>query len=194
MFPLCQARIVTDTSTIAEIIRNDPLRWGVLELVRELVLPDCWIGAGFVRNAVWDYLHGRPPGPPTGDVDVIWFDPARACRGKDEEQEAFLRAREPGLNWSVKNQARMHQRNGDPPYSSATNAMRYWPETSTAVAVRRTEHDECEIAAPLGTGDLFGLILRPGPAFAEEKRSAYGARLQAKRWTTIWPLLREAGK
>ena len=31
-----------------------------LERVAQLGLPDCWIAAGFVRNAVWDVLHGWP--------------------------------------------------------------------------------------------------------------------------------------
>lgn len=35
------------------------------------------------------------------------------------------------LGLPVKNQARMHLRNGDRPYQSATDAMRYWPETAT---------------------------------------------------------------
>lgn len=188
---LCQAGVVFDASVTSEIIRYDALRWRVLGLVRELGLPDCWIGAGFVRNAVWDHLHERPPTPPTGDVDVIWFDPARAHRRVDEEHEASLRAREPDIAWSLKNQARMHHRNGDPPYASATDAMRYWPETATAVAVRRTGGDRCEVAAPFGTDDLLGLVLRPGPAFLGEKRSVYASRLHSKRWTTIWPLLRE---
>jgi hypothetical protein len=86
----------------------------------------------------------------------------------------------------------MHQRNGDPAYSSATEAMRYWPETATAVAVRRTEQDHCEVAAPFGTADLLGLILRPGPAFAQGRRSVYLSRLKDKRWTTIWPRLQVA--
>jgi hypothetical protein len=177
---------------IAEIIRRDPLRWEVLGLVRELALTDCWIAAGFVRNAVWDYLHERLPAPPTSDVDVIWFDPARTHRGVDEKLEAFLRGRKPAIAWSVKNQARMHHQNGDPPYASATDAMRYWPETATAVAVRRTGEDRCEVAAPLGTDDLLGLILRPGPAFVGAKRTIYEARRHGKHWPKIWPLLHEA--
>jgi hypothetical protein len=48
--------------------------------------------------------------------------------------------------------------------------MRYWPETATAVAVRRNDEDGCEVAAPFGVDDLFGLILRPTPRFAREKR------------------------
>ena len=30
----------------------------VLLAVRDLGLKDCWVAAGFVRNAVWDLLHG----------------------------------------------------------------------------------------------------------------------------------------
>lgn len=41
------------------LISSDAQRWHLLDIVRSLALPDCWIGAGFVRNAVWDHLHGR---------------------------------------------------------------------------------------------------------------------------------------
>ena len=56
------------------LISSDAQRWHLLDIVRSLALPDCWIGAGFVRNAVWDHLHGRALSPLTGDVDVLWFD------------------------------------------------------------------------------------------------------------------------
>ena len=177
-------------STIRAILSNDPLRWRLLALVRSLDLPDCWIGAGFVRNAVWDHLHGRPPAAPPGDVDVAWFDPGRAHPSEDKALEAALRGLEPGVNWSVKNQARMHLRNGDAPYASAVDAMRYWPETATAVAVRRTAQDSCEIAAPFGLDDLFRLVLRPTPGFAGERHGAFLARVQAKGWLAAWPKLR----
>ncbi len=35
------------------IIAADPLRMRVLDLVKALALPDCWVAAGFVRSAVW---------------------------------------------------------------------------------------------------------------------------------------------
>jgi uncharacterized protein len=177
-------------STLRAILSNDPLRWRVLDLVRSLALPDCWIGAGFVRNAVWDHLHGRPPSAPSGDVDVVWFDPRRAEPSEDRALEAALRGLEPSVDWSVKNQARMHLRNGDTPYASAVDAMRHWPETATAVAARRTERGSCEIAAPFGLADLFGLVLRPTPRFAGERHRAFLDRVQAKGWLAAWPLLR----
>jgi hypothetical protein len=98
----------------------------------------------------------------------------------------------PSIGWSVKNQAWMHSRNGDAPYTSATDAMRYWPDTATAVAVRRNGPDACEVAAPFGLDDLLNLILRPTPRFLGEKRGIYEDRLRTKGWTASWPLLREA--
>ena len=177
-------------SCIQNVIQADPLRWRILGMVRALRLPDCWIGAGFVRNAVWDHLHQRPHAPPNGDVDVIWHDPQQADPAEDRKHEAALRMAEPSVFWSVKNQARMHSRNGDAPYASATEAMRCWPETATAIAVRRNDEECCEVAAPFGLGDLMSLTLRPTPRYAQEKHHIYVDRLRAKQWTASWPSLK----
>lgn len=168
-------------SRIQAIIMGDPVRWHLLEVVRRMRLPDCWIGAGFVRAAVWDHLHGRQMSPLSGDVDVLWFDPGRISPSIDQQIQTELRALVPSVAWSVKNQARMHLRNGDAPYASTLDAMRYWPETATAVAVRRSDQGRCEIAAPYGLDDLVGLILRPTPRFASEKRQIFDERRPGKR-------------
>lgn len=177
-------------AAIISILRADRHRWHLLGVVAALELPDCWIGAGFIRNAVWDHLHGRLPSPPDSDVDVIWFDSERTDPALDRVYEARLAAIEPSVVWSVKNQARMHVRNADPPYSSAVDAMRHWPETATAVAARRLGDALCEVAAPLGLDDLFNLMLRPTANFVEMKRSIYDERLRSKKWVERWPLLR----
>ncbi|MGQ3099887.1 MAG: nucleotidyltransferase family protein [Sphingopyxis solisilvae] len=179
-------------SLISSILQTDTLRWHLLGVVAALGLPDCWIAAGFIRNAIWDHLHRRSGAPLRGDVDVIWFDPERCDPAQDRKHEARLHAVEPSIAWSVKNQARMHVRNGDAPYRSATDAMRYWPETATAIAARRLGSDICEIAAPFGVDDLLNLLLRPTSHFAVEKRSIYEDRIRTKGWLSIWPHLRSA--
>jgi hypothetical protein len=120
-------------------------------------------------------------------LDVIWFDPHRAQPSEDRALEDRLRAFDPDVRWSVKNQCRMHIRNDDTPYTSATDALRFWPETATAVAVRKTEQEDLEIAAPFGLEDLFSLTLRPGPRFRGAKRDIYLDRARKKRWLPIWP-------
>lgn len=133
---------------------------------------------------------GRPVSRPRGDVDVLWFDARRIDAAEDQKYEAALRTLEPDACWSVKNQARMHGRNGDAPYASVTDATRHWPETVTAVAARRTMSEECEIVAPFGLEDLFGLKLSPTPAFATNKRALFDDRIKQKGWLTAWPRLR----
>jgi hypothetical protein len=177
---------------LAAILAADPVRRHAFRLVQSLRLPDCWIAAGCIRNAVWDHLHGRPITGPTGDVDVIWFHPERTDPAVDRMIEAALVACDPSPNWSVKNQARMHQRNGDAPYRSAVEAMRCWPETATAVAARQTDHGRHEIAAPFGIDDLFSLTLRPTPSFQTEKHYLYLDRIRNKNWLRTWPRLRMA--
>jgi uncharacterized protein len=179
-----------NAAALQTILADDPWRSAVLAMVAALRLPDCWVGAGFIRNAVWDYLHDRPPSRHTGDVDVVWFCVERMRPEDDREVEAALRALDPAVDWSVKNQARMHLRSGDAPYASAIEAIGHWPETATAVAARQTAEGSFEIAAPFGLGDLFDLILRPTPSFAGEKRRVYLDRIESKRWLTIWPRLR----
>ena len=174
---------------LRRLIASDAQRMRILARVRELGLPDCWIGAGFVRNLVWDHLHGHATSPLPEDVDVIWFDPARPEPEHDRALEAVLRGADGSVAWSVKNQARMHRRNGDTPYRCALDAMRCWPETATAVAVRLAGPDRIELAAPFGLDDLFGLVVRPTPRFVAQKHPVYLERMRSKNWLAAWPQL-----
>lgn len=164
-----------------------------LEAVRSLELPDCWIAAGFIRNAVWDHLHGYPPGLAGKDLDVVWFDPAQTDAALDLDLEARLAEHAPGLGWSVENQARMHARNGDLPYGCVAHAMTFWPETATAIAARLTKADELEINAPFGLDDLFALRLVPTAPFAEQRRNIFQERMESKGWLLHYPKLTQRG-
>ena len=169
------------------ILFADVERVRVLRLIRGIGLPDCWVGAGFVRSAIWDRQHNRTHSPLPPDIDVIWFDKTRDDPAIDTEIEVDLLRLDPSLNWSVKNQARMQVRNTDQPYASATDAMMAWPETATAVAVRLGMDDVIEVAAPFGLDDLFNLIVRPTARFGTEKKRIYLDRIRSKNWTATWP-------
>lgn len=178
-------------SALLSLITGDTGRMRMLRLVQALGLPDCWIGAGFVRNAVWDHLHGLPPLLATGDVDVVWFDRDRASSDEDRRIEDTLASAAPGIAWSATNQARIHGRNGDPPYVSTEDALRHWPETATAVALRLTD-DGLDVLAPFGLDDLFSLVVRPTPAFTADRLSVVRARMHEKQWLQRWPRLKVA--
>lgn len=176
---------IMDSHGIATLIKQDVLRWHVLGLVEALNLPEGCVGAGFVRNLVWDYHHGRHSDCREEDVDVLFFDKAETSSSYDAKLERSLRELAPEFRWSVKNQARMHSRNRDEPYTSIEDAMRYWTETATAVAAMR-RCDECIIVAPFGTGDLTSMILRPTSALPR-KVAAFHERVRVKKWLDRWP-------
>ncbi|MFD1106321.1 nucleotidyltransferase family protein [Sphingobium olei] len=177
------------TAILQTLMMSDPLRRQALEAVAELDLPDCWIGAGFVRDALWAHLHGNDVTVPRGDVDVIWYNTAQPEESRDRSIEQSLRIKMPCLSWSVKNQARMHHRNGDDPYASVSDAMQHWPETATAVAVRLGRSGAVEVNAPFGLRDLFALRLQPTPNFLTTKHPIFMDRVNSKRWLERYPLL-----
>ncbi|MFW3166896.1 nucleotidyltransferase family protein [Pseudomonas syringae pv. syringae] len=85
----------------------------------------------------------------------------------------------------MKNQARMHVRNDDQPYCSATNVMKAWPETATAAEVKLGKDDVIEVAAPFGLDDLFNLVVRPTARFEVKKKALYLDRIRSKNWAAI---------
>ena len=174
---------------LQRLLFSDPLRMEALYAVQALELNDGWIGAGLVRDAVWDHLHGYGQRPVWGDVDVVWFDPKSCSAAHDNALVAGLCQRSPAFNWSVKNQARMHQRNGNQPYHSTENALSYWPETATAIAVRIGRTGLIEVIAPYGLDDLFERRLRPTPEFEGDKLNIFRQRVAEKRWLERYPVL-----
>lgn len=156
--------------------------------VAALGLPDCWIGAGFVRAPVWDMLHGFATPTAVLDIDVIYFDPADLSLKAETDLEARLRDLGPGLPWSVRNQARMHLRNSDDPYIGTGDAVSKWVETATAVAARIGADGRPALLAPHGLADLFGLKIRPTPHY-RRRMAVFEQRVAAKNWTATWPRL-----
>ena len=174
---------------IADIIAQDPVGMKQLRAARTLALPDWCIAAGFVRNRVWDHLHGIAPPREPPDIDVLYYDAADLSKESEVACERRLDGLLPGPLWQVRNQARMHVWKGVPQHRSTADAMTYWLETVTAVGVRLEEDDSLTVIAPLGTDDLLGLRCRP-TAFGQTRRDEYEARVAAKQWRDMWPKVR----
>jgi hypothetical protein len=177
---------VRSTADLIAFIESQPDLLAMLRAVAALALPDGWIAAGAVRNRLWNHLSGAAD--IGGDVDVVYFDPARA--NHDTDVERALAHLMPDIPWSARNQALMHLRNGDPAYRSTEEALCHWPETATAVAARLRQ-GQIEVLAPFGVDDLFARIIRPTPAMAA-KPGVFRQRLEEKRWTERWSGIRVA--
>jgi uncharacterized protein len=165
---------------------------GVLQRVAALDLPDCWVGAGAVRDLVWDLRFGHGFDPANiADVDVVFFDPDDLTAAGEHDIERRLHEQDPSVEWDVKNQARVHvwfeAKFGHPaePLTSTTEGVATWPETATAVAVRLERDGSLAIAAPLGLDDLLDGVWRGN--FVRVTDSEYRKRLARKQPAVRWP-------
>lgn len=173
---------------LIKIMRTNEHLMRDLNLVKQLDLPSWCIAAGYVRNYVWDYLHGFSYRTPLNDVDVLYYNPEDLSEESEKEYELILKNQLQEYNWSVKNQARMHIRNHDEPYISVADAMKRWPETVTAVGISLDYQNNIEIISPHGLNDLFELVIRRSPYFKDN--DYFYTRVQSKKWLELWPQLR----
>jgi hypothetical protein len=188
----CLRRRMHCATDIADFIAHNPRMMRCLSVLATHGPAGAWIGAGFVRNAVWDHLSGQnTEALPLADLDVVFHEPFNLAAEQDAAFEGALRTAAPYLPWSVRNQARMHERNGHRPYRDVADALTHWPETATAIAARLRPKG-VEILAPFGVADVLGMILRPTPAF-RTKPEVVRARLEAKGWRARWPKLHVIG-
>ncbi len=125
---------------------------------------------------------------PLADIDVIYFDAIQTSRYHDSAMEHKLRQVLPDLPWSVCNQARMHIRNNDRPYTSSEDAIGHWLETPTCIAVRLEKDDNLSVFAPHGFDDLVNLDVHPTSS-GNSKPDIYSRRILEKDWKRIWPKL-----
>lgn len=162
-----------------------------LRAVRALRLQSWCIGAGAVRNLVWDARCGKTERSALSDVDVAYFDATDVSTERDRALQDRLNIAMPDVPWEVINQAGVHlwfERyfgHAVAPVNSLTEAVATWPEYATSVGVYLTDEDRIEAIAPLGLGDLFTMTVRHNPARASVAN--YQARVAQKKYRERWP-------
>lgn len=132
---------------VCDIIQADSQRMSCLHALKQLALPQGYLGAGFLRNAIWDFLHQKSTPTPLNDVDVIYFDADNTQRAKDTFYEMQLNELLPQVKWQVKNQARMHVLHGHTPYKHCEEAISYWIEKETCVAIALSTRDSVALSS-----------------------------------------------
>ena len=183
--------VLSGERRVEEIVRSTGWLMAALDAARDMNPPDWLIGAGAVRAAVWDRLHGFDTATAPADIDVAFFDSSDLTGERERRIEARLRARLPCAPWQAKNQAAVHlwyaRKFGYAvePLTSSADAVATWPETSTAVGLRLTVDDRLHIEAPFGLDDLLGLVHRRNPRRVSVDE--YERRLRTKRIAERWP-------
>ena len=172
---------------IIELIKNDPWMMDVLNIAKVLNLPDWIIGAGFVRNKVWNHLHQIDNQKHDTDIDLVYFDK----NGNDEKGDIELTnkiRKETGMDWEIINESYAHKWNNFKPFKSTEDAIAHWSETATGVGVT-IKNGELVLVAPHGIKDLVNLIIKPSP-YCLDKTNIITERVKNKRWLEKWPKLK----
>jgi uncharacterized protein len=159
------------------LVRSSDWLMQVLRAARACDPRDWVIGAGVVRNLVWNHPHGYSQPTPARDVDLAYFDALDLRPEAERAWEDRLHSAMPAVPWEVKNQAAVHlwyaQRldSSVPPLESIEAAVASWPEMAAAVAVRLLSDDRLAVIAPFGLTDLFHMI-------------SFAGTPNASRWTS----------
>lgn len=162
-----------------------------LQAARSLDLASWCIGAGAVRNLVWDALHGHSGPSHLADLDFVYFDAADLDARRDAALQRQLCLAAPQIPWEVTNQAGVHlwfERyfgHAVAPLRSLHEAVASWPEYATSVGLRLRADDTIEVIAPHGLDDLFNCVVRRNPARVSV--ASYQQRCAQKDYTRRWP-------
>lgn len=96
---------------LSKIIHRDPFRMDCLRALRALNLPQGYLGAGFVRNAIWDDLHNKARPTPLNDVDVVYFsDEITVPQSKVSVENTIESLSQPGGQAGVLSEAKAQEK------------------------------------------------------------------------------------
>ncbi|WP_439273020.1 nucleotidyltransferase family protein [Pseudochrobactrum sp. HB0163] len=182
-----------------DIMRGSVLITDVLNLSRQLDLPDWYIVSGALYNLVWNTLTGRPEIHGIKDIDLFYFD---ASDLSYEAEDHIIKTGDRlfsalPLPVEIRNQARVHLwyekrfgQNYAPLHSSEEGIDRFASKTH-AVGIRLEEGGGLKLYAPFGLNDLFSFRITPNPVL--DSRATYHAKgLRAQQsWPEVtvvpWP-------
>ncbi|PZR13065.1 MAG: hypothetical protein DI532_13030 [Azospirillum brasilense] len=181
-------------SFLAQVSAN-PVNAALLERLPALGLPQGFLTAGCLFQAVWNHRSGQPAGRGVKDYDVFYFDDRDLSW---EAEDAVIRrvaeatrdlTEETGAVIEVKNQARVHlwyERRFGSPYprlTSARDGIGRYLVSCTCIGI---EAASGAIHVPDGFGDLEAGILRMNP-LSGDRSDLF--RRKAESYRARWPWL-----
>jgi hypothetical protein len=181
--------IVKNEEDVRRIVESDEWMMRVLRAAETLELPDWWVGAGFLRNKIWNVIENKDSHSTT-DVDLVYFNSRDVKPETDWAYDEKMNQDYPFAEWQVRNQARMHYVNDFKPYKSTVDGISHWVETATCVAVK-IDNGKLEFIFCHGINDLINLVARPIPIFqSSELIGLFNNRIKDKKWKKKWPHLK----
>lgn len=159
----------------------------ILKAIADLPLADVQLAAGGHQECA---LSDRPAFNQRTAIDAVFYD-KHISHDISMKMEQDLKKKFPQYQWEVRNQAHMNQHSPNTlPYRSTCDAIKKYPETCTAIAIRLNK-GVLECFAPYGLEAIVHFEVRPTPHFLADKERmlVYRERLTQKHWSESWPSL-----
>lgn len=184
---------ISQLNTFFDIVNKNEFMYEICRKSSELKLKNCYVGAGFIAQSIWNHLFGYSLTHGINDIDIVYFDEDLSFENEDVaiKKANALFVGYP-LKVNLKNQARVHLWHQDhfryaiKPYRSAEEAINTWPTTATAIGLRLGEDKEWVVYAPFGFNDLLSKIVRANKV--QITQEIYESKV--KRWISYWPDLK----
>jgi hypothetical protein len=176
---------------LVSLVAESSATMQALRAARSLGLDSWCIGAGAIRNLVWDRLHGFEVATQPEDVDLVFYEATDLSQDLERLLENKLGLAAPEFKWEAVNQAAVHSwlnrqaRQEAEPFRSLVEGIASWPEIATWVGVSLAASGQIEVVAPHGLTDLFEMTVRWNPA--RVSKEVYQARLAKKCFSERWP-------
>ncbi|MDO5692300.1 MAG: nucleotidyltransferase family protein [Pseudomonadota bacterium] len=169
------------------LVRRNAANAALLERLPALALPDAYLAAGCLFQAVWNQRGGRAPDWGVRDYDVFYFDPGDLSADAEARIEARVRqiTADLGVTVEVKNQARVHTWYRDwfgadyPPLRCTREGIERFLVACTCVGIRLGDG---ALHAPGGLDDLWRGVLRINPRHAMPALFSAKALSYQRRW------------
>jgi hypothetical protein len=187
--------------TFVDATMQNPANVVIIERLRDLGLPQCFLTAGCLFQTVWNLRSGRPPQAAIKDYDIFYFDDSDLSWDAEDAaiQQAKALLSDLQVSIEVKNQARVHlwyeERFGGsyPRLQSATDGIDHFLISATCVGIAVSTG---ELYAPNGVQAAWDGILAINPKNPRPDlfRKKAGDFLRRWPWLTIQSSAAPAGR
>ena len=178
--------------TFVDATMQNPANVMIIERLRRLGLPQCFLTAGCLFQTVWNLRSGRPPHADIKDYDIFYFDDTDLSWHAEDAviQQAKTLFSDLQVSIEVKNQARVHlwyeKRFGGsyPRLQSAKDGIDHFLISGTCLGIAVSSG---ELYAPNGVQAAWNGILEinpknPRPDLFKQKAEDF---LRRWPWLTI---------
>ncbi|MET4576265.1 nucleotidyltransferase family protein [Ottowia thiooxydans] len=171
---------------ISIALRN-PINLQLLHRLRDLEIPQCYLTAGCLFQAVWNLHSGLPAHWGVNDYDIFYFDDSDLSEEAEDRviQRALKASVDLGVKVEVRNQARVHlwyQRRFNASYPQLRHAREGIDRYLVACTRVGINVATGQLYAPDGLTDLAAGVLRPNPLYRDLRQFEAKAISYQERW------------